>query len=91
LRAEAAARQLGFQVKTINCELDPSAHEQPLQPVYVWEHDEDSAQEKPKVLARLTKELGLSRKELQATAVFAKPLAKVSELHLAGRHAVSQS
>lgn len=84
MQAEAAARQLGFQVKTVNCELDPNAHQQPLQPVYFWEHDEDSAQEKPKVLAQLTQELGLSSKELQATAVFAKPLAMVSELHLAG-------
>lgn len=41
----------------------------PLQPVYGWEHDEDSAHEKPKELARLTEELGLSSKELQATAV----------------------
>ena len=81
LQAEAAARNLGFQVKTLDCDLAPNAHVHPLQPVYVWEQNEDSAHEKPKVLARLNEELALSNKELQATAVFAKPLAVVSELH----------
>ena len=80
LQAEAAARKLGFQVKTLDCDLAPNAHVHPLQPVYVWEQNEDSAHEKPKVLARLNEELALSNKELQATAVFAKPLAVVSEL-----------
>ncbi|DBA70150.1 TPA: hypothetical protein ACH3X2_012202 [Trebouxia sp. C0005] len=73
--AEAAARKLGFQVKTLDCDLAPNAHVHPLQPVYVWEQNEDSAHEKAKVLARLNEELALSNKELQATAVFAKPLA----------------
>ena len=81
LQAEAAARRFGFQVKAVDCDLAPDAHEHPLQPVYVWEQDKDSAHEKPKVLARLTEELALSSKELQATAVFAKPLAVVSEPH----------
>ena len=81
LQAEAAARKLGFQVKTLDCDLAPNAHVHPLQPVYVWEQNEDSAHEKPKVLARLNEELALSSNELQATAVFAKPLAVVSELH----------
>ncbi|KAL3159865.1 hypothetical protein ABBQ38_010265 [Trebouxia sp. C0009 RCD-2024] len=75
--AEAAARRLGFQVKTLDCDLAPNAHAHPLQPVYVWEQDEDSAHERPKVLARLNEELALSNKQLQATAVFAKPLAVV--------------
>lgn len=81
LQAEAAARKLGFQVKTLDCDLAPNAYVRPLQPVYVWEQNEDSAHEKPKVLARLSEELALSNKELQATTVFAKPLAAVSELH----------
>ena len=81
LQAEAAARKLGFQVKTLDCDLAPNAHVHPVQPVYVWEQSEDSAHEKPKVLARLHEELALSNKELQATAVFAKPLAVVSKLH----------
>ena len=81
LQAETAARQLGFQVKTLDCDLAPNAHEHPLQTVYAWEQSEDSAHEKLKVLARLTEELDLSNKELQATAVFAKPLAVVSYLH----------
>ena len=71
MQAEAAARRLGFQVTTVDCDLAANAHASPLQPVYVWEHNEDSDHEKPKVLARLTEELGLSSKELQATAVFA--------------------
>ncbi|DBA80494.1 TPA: hypothetical protein ACH3X1_007766 [Trebouxia sp. C0004] len=75
--AEAAAQRLGFQVKTLDCDLAPNAHVRPLQPVYVWEQNEDSAHEKPKVLARLDEELALSNKQLQATAVFAKPLAVV--------------
>ena len=62
----------------------------PLQPVYIWEQNEDSAHEKPKVLARLNEELALSNKQLQATAVFAKPLAVVSELQH-GVHADSPS
>ena len=63
LQAEAAARNLGFQVKTLDCDLAPNAHVHPLQPVYVWEQIEDSAHEKPKVLARLNEELALSNKE----------------------------
>ena len=78
-QAEAAARRLGFQVKTLDCELDPIAHVHPTQPTYVWEQHEDSAHEKPKVLTRLHQELALSNKELQATAVFAKPLPVVSD------------
>ena len=81
MQAEAAARQLGFQVKTVDCELATNAHEQPLEPDYIWEHDEDSVHEKEKVVARLTHELDLSSKTLQATAVFAKPLGVVSEMH----------
>lgn len=80
-QAEAAAQKLGFQVKTLDCELAPTAHVHSTQPAYVWEQNEDSAHEKPKVLARLHQELALSNKELQAIAVFAKPLAVVSELH----------
>ena len=81
LRDEAAAQKLGFQVKTLDCDLAPNAHVHPLQPVYVWEQNEDSAHEKPKVLARLNEELALSHKELQATAVLTKSLDVVSELH----------
>lgn len=65
----------------VNCELATDAHEQPLEPVYIWDHDEDSAQEKPKLIAWLTQELDLSAKSLQATAVIAKPLDVVSDMH----------
>ena len=62
LQAEAAACRLGHQVKTIDCELATDAHEHPLESDFVWEHDEDSAHEKQKVLARLAHELDLSNK-----------------------------
>lgn len=75
LQAEAAPQKLGFQVKTLDCDLAPNAHVHPLRPVYTCEQNEDSAHEKPKVSARLNEELALSNKELQATAVSAKPLA----------------
>ena len=78
LQAEAAACRLGFKVRTADCDLTLNAHEPTLQPAYVWEQNEDSAHEKPKVLARLTEELALSSKELQATAVFARTLDVVS-------------
>ena len=78
LQAEAAACRLGFEVRTADCDLTLNAHEPMLQSAYVWEQNEDSAYEKPKVLARLAEELALSSKELQATAVFPKTLDVVS-------------
>lgn len=80
LQAEDAARRLGFEVTIVQCHLDADAHVHPLQPLYEWEQNEDSAHEKQKALARLTEELGLGSTDLQATAVFAKPLAVVSWL-----------
>ena len=82
LQVEAAARRHGYQVKRIECELATDPHEHPLESDYVWEHDEDLAHEKQKVLARFTQELDLSSINLQATAVFAKNLDVVSEMHL---------
>ena len=78
LQAEDAARRLGFEVRIVQYRLDADAHVHPLQPLYESEQSEDSAHEKDKTLARLTEELGLGSTDLQATAVFAKPLAVVS-------------
>lgn len=82
LQAEAAAHRLGYQVKTVDCELATNAHEQTLEPDYVWECDKDSEHEKQKVIAQISQELDLSSKQLQASAVFAKTLGMVSEMHL---------
>ena len=65
LQAKAAAHQLGFHVRTVDCELATDAHEQPLEPDYIWQHDEDSEHEKQKVVARLSQELDLSSNKLQ--------------------------
>ena len=80
LAGSGCSSKTWFSGQILDCDLAPNAHVHPLQPVYIWEQNEDSAHEKPKVLARLNGELALSNKQLQATTVFAKPLAVVSEL-----------
>lgn len=78
LQAKSAAHQLGFTVEGADCILPAKAEQRPIQPAYAWENPEDSRQEASKIVARLSQELDLPTKKLQATTIFANFLGKVS-------------